>query len=62
MGEKYFIWSSDTFPKQGLAAEVVDDGKEDDDPEGDEEEFEDGVHPSPLTANLVSEGCFFYCD
>ena len=41
---------------------MVDDGKEDDDSEGDEEEFEDGVHPSPLTANLVSEGCFFYCD
>ena len=38
---------------------MVDDGKEDDDSEGDEEEFEDGVHPSPLTANLVSEGCFF---
>jgi len=44
----------DTFPEQRLLPKVVDHPEEEDDSDGDEEKFEDWVHPSSITTNLVA--------
>ena len=44
---------SDTFPKQGLLAQMIDHPEKKDDSDGDKEEFEHRVHSSSLTTNLV---------